>query len=223
MKIILSILSLTLVFSLGCTKKKPQADMDELMKSDPHAGMNMSAMSGDPHGEMTAQGGLDLDAMLGKLPEGWSKTEPSNSMRLAQIVLAPAKGDKSPGELAVFHFPGTGGSAAANIERWQFQFQGPNGEPGPSLAKTDTMMVGLLTVVTTDLSGTQLGSEQAASMGTGPGEDMPNSRMIASVIETPMGNWFIKAVGPEKTLAAHEPKIREFVKRAKMKKGAGHP
>lgn len=223
MKILLSILALTLVFALGCTKKKPQADVNEVMQTDPHAGMDMSAMRNDPHGGMAAQGGLDLDAMLEKLPDGWSKTEPSNNMRLAQIALAPAKGDKDAGELVVFHFPGTGGSAAANIERWQNQFQGPKGEPGPSVSKIDTMMVGLLTVVTTDVSGTQLGSGQSASMGTGPGEDVPNSRMIASVIETPMGNWFIKVVGPEKTIAAHEPKIREFVKRAKMKKGAGHP
>ena len=44
-----------------------------------------------------------------------------------------------------------------------------------------------------------------------------NSRMIASVIETPSGNWFVKVVGPVKTVAAHEKRIRDFVKRAKLK------
>jgi len=208
------------LMAAGCSKKKPEAGMDELMRKNPHAGMDMKNLpkgmgTDNPHGEMAEAGGLDLDAMLVNLPQGWTKSPPTSSMRLAQIALAPAKGDAEAGEIAVFHFPGTGGSAAANIERWQNQFGGPNGEPGTQTAKTDTMMVGLLTVVTTDVSGTQL----AASAMTGEGKDKPGMRMIATVIETPSGNWFIKCVGPAKTMAAHESKIRAFVKRAKMKDG----
>ena len=137
---------------------------------------------------------------------------------LAQIVLAPASGDKEPGELAVFHFPGSGGSSAMNIDRWQNQMTGPKGEPGPSVAKTDTIMVGLMTVVTTDITGVLLGS----SSMTGEAQDKSNMRMIASVIETSAGNWFFKAVGPVKTMAAHEAKYREFLKRSKMIDGGGH-
>ena len=81
-------------------------------------------------------------------------------------------------------------------------------------------MVNLLTVVTTDVSGTQLA--QGAMMGGAATKDQPNYRMIASVIETPSGNWFIKAVGPQKTMAANEAKIRAFVKRAKVKEGSAH-
>jgi hypothetical protein len=219
MKIIVLSVALAVLLT-GCSKKKPEAGMDELMKQNPHAGLDMKNMPKgmgmeNPHGQMAETGGLDLDAMLANLPQGWTKAQPTSSMRLAQIALAPAKGDAEAGEIAIFHFPGSGGSAAANIERWQNQFSGPNGEPGMQVAKTDTMMVGLLTVVTTDVSGMQL----ASSAMTGEGKDKPGMRMIASVIETPSGNWFIKCVGPTKTIAAHESKIRDFVKRAKMKDG----
>jgi hypothetical protein len=207
MKIMSLILAVAMLLAVGCSKKAPK---------DPHAGLDMErlkSMMKDPHVQTVESGGLDLEAMLSNLPDGWTRTAPTSSMRLAQIALTPAKGDKDSADLAVFHFPGTGGSSADNIRRWQNQFKGSKGEPGPKIAKTDTTMVGLLTVVTTDVSGTQLA--QGGMMG--PDKDVPESRMIASVIETPSGNWFVKVVGPVKTVAAHEKKIHDFIKRAKLK------
>ena len=211
MKILSLLFAASLLLVAGCGKK---------VEKDPHAGLDMERMKSmmqKEHGETVETGGLDLDAMLSNLPEGWTRSEPTSSMRLAQISLSPAKGDKGPADLAVFHFPGSGGSSSANIVRWQNQFKGPKGEPGSEVAKTDTTMVGLLTVITTDVTGTQLA--QGGMMG--PDKDVPSSRMIASVIETPAGNWFIKVVGPAKTVAAHEKKIRDFVGRAKLK-GSPH-
>lgn len=227
MRILSALLVLSILISAGCVRRKAETQPGE-MQGDPHAGMNLE---GDPHAGMnmddphagmnpgSTPGGLDIDAMTASLPGGWSKTKPSSSMRVAQISIAPVKGDTAAAEIAVFHFPGSGGSAAANIERWQNQFTGPKGEPGSQAAKTDTMMVGLLTVVTTDVSGTQLA--QGSMMG--PTSDLPNYRMIASVVETPSGNWFIKAVGPQKTMAANEGKLREFIKRAKVVEGGANP
>jgi hypothetical protein len=224
MKIIVSFLVFALLFTMGCKQKKPDAQ-DPMTKDNPHAGMDMKNPHAgmdmkDPHAGMNADsptsmpGGLDLDYMTAGLPSGWTKQAPSSSMRLLQIALAPAKGDTAAAEMVFFFFPGSGGSAAANIERWQNQYTGPKGEPGPSVAKTDTMMVGPLTVVTTDITGIQLGS---AAMGMGAAVDRPNYRMIASVIETPSGNWFIKVTGPAKTMASHDANIRTFIKRAKIK------
>ena len=236
MKIITSLLVLALLLSAGCVRRKaePQADATNPhagidMSKNPHAGMNMDSTNphagmdmNNPHAGMnlSGPGSLDLEAMMAKLPDGWTKTQPLSSMRVAQISIAPAKGDAAPAEIAVFHFPGSGGSSAANIERWKSQYAGPGGEPGSAPAKTDTMMVGLLTVVTTDVSGTQLA--QSSMMGGAATKDMANYRMIASVIETPSGNWFLKATGPQKTMTANEAKIREFVKRAKVTEGNAH-
>jgi hypothetical protein len=220
MKIITPLILAAVLLVAGCAKKKPEDQMNEMMKGNPHAGMQMPP-GNNPHGgadmgeqpAMPESGGLNIEIMMAGLPSGWTKSEPTSSMRVAQIAVAPSKGDTEPGEIAIFHFPGSGGSSAANIQRWQSQFTGPKGEPGPDVAKTDTMMVGLLTVITTDVSGVQL----AASSMTGEGKDKPNSRMIASVIETPSGNWFIKAVGPAKTIGDNVAKYRDFLKKAKVK------
>ena len=211
MKNIVLLLTLMALVAAGCVPKKPEKKVDAM--TDPHAGMKMPGQQ-DPHAQMPNQGGLDYEAMLANLPEGWKRVDPSSSMRVAQANISPVKGDTAVAEVVFFHFPGTGGSADANIKRWQGQFKGPKGEPGEQVAKVDTMMVGLLTVVTTDVTGTQLAS---ASMGMGPPKDLPNYRMIASVIETPSGNWFIKVTGPKNTVAANETKIRNFVKTAKVK------
>ena len=210
MKNISLLLILTLLVTVGCVPKKKEAPSDEM--ANPHAGMKMPGM--DESQQMPAQGGLDYEAMLAKLPTGWKRAEPSSSMRVAQVEIAAAKGDSAGAELVIFHFPGSGGSAEANIKRWQGQFTGPKGEPGADVSKTDTMMVGLVQVVTTDVSGTQLAS---SSMGMGSSTDLPNYRMIASVIETPSGNWFIKVTGPQKTMSANQDKIRAFLKTASVK------
>jgi len=210
MKNISLLLMVALLLTVGCVPKKKEAQPDAM--TNPHAGMKMPGM--EETQQMPTEGALDYEAMLAKLPEGWKKVEPSSGMRVAQVAIAPAKGDTAGAELVFFHFPGSGGSAAANISRWQGQYTGPKGEPGEQVSKTDTMMVGLLSVVTTDVSGTQLAS---ASMGMGAAHDMPNYRMIASVIETPSGNWFIKVNGPQKTMTANQDKIRAFLKTAKVK------
>ena len=209
MKNIILLLIVGTLLAAGCVPKKPEKKTDAT--TDPHAGMKMP---GTEQTQMPAQGGLDYEGMLAGLPDGWKRVDPASSMRVAQVNIAPAKGDTAVAELVFFHFPGTGGSADANIKRWQGQYTGPKGEPGESISKVDTMMVGLLKVVTTDVTGTQLAS---ASMGMGAAKDLPNYRMIASVIETPSGNWFIKITGPKNTVAANESKIRDFIKKAKVK------
>lgn len=203
MKNISLLLTLCLLLTVACVPKKKETQTDEMKLP----GLEQSH-------QMPSQGALDYEAMLASLPEGWKRVEPSSNMRVAQVAIAPVKGDTVGAELVFFHFPGSGGSAAANIKRWQGQYTGPKGEPGEQVAKTDTMMVGQLQVVTTDVSGMQLAS---ASMGMGSAKDLPNYRMIASVIETPSGNWFIKVTGPQKTVSANEAKIRAFLKTARTK------
>lgn len=212
MKNIVLLLAVALLLVAGCVPKKPEAKSDAM--TDPHAGMKMPGMDQGQQAQMPNQGGLDYEAMLATLPQGWKRVEPSSSMRVAQANIAPVSGDTAAAEVIFFHFPGTGGSADANIKRWQGQFKGPKGEPGEQVSKVDTMMAGLLGVVTTDVSGTLLASAQ---MGMGAAKDLPNYRMIASVIETPSGNWFIKVTGPQKTMAANQDKIRAFIKTAKVK------
>jgi hypothetical protein len=203
------ILSTLIMVSVGCMPQKPEPVKQIPQQDNP--------MKANPHTQTLAGPGLDLEGMLANLPAGWKKVESSSSMRLAEISMERVKGDTADAVMAVFHFPGTGGDAASNILRWQNQMKGPNGEPGEKVAKTDTTRLYGITVITTDITGIQLPS----GMGMGPASEVPDSRMIASVIETGVGNWFFKVTGPKNTVAAHQEKYRNFLKAAKLKEEQG--
>jgi hypothetical protein len=58
-----------------------------------------------------------------------------------------------------------------------------------------------------DLRGTFLFSE---SMMGPPTEERPGYRMLAAVIETDSGPWFVKLIGPEKTVGYWKQSFYEF-------------
>ncbi|MCB1058867.1 MAG: hypothetical protein KDB65_01425 [Calditrichaeota bacterium] len=197
-----------IVWAVGCVPQKPEKKAEKAPMERP-----MGEQPANPHANMNNGPGLDINTLLANLPEGWTKSTPSSSMRLGQIAMAKAGGDPADAEMAIFHFPGTGGSSMANLERWEGQMQGPNGEPGASVSKIDSMKLdnGIM-VITVDITGTMLPS----TMGTGPATEQKDYRMVASVLETPAGNYFLKVTGPKNTVAAHYDKYRAFLKSAKL-------
>lgn len=138
-------------------------------------------------------GGAPIDAagLSIALPAGWVAEPPSSNMRAAQATIA---GSAGPGQLAVFFFgPGGGGGVDANIDRWIAQMEV---EPGASTAR-ETFDANGLRVTSVDLSGTL----KASTIGSFPATDQPGYRMLAAVVEGPGGPWFLRAVGPEATMA----------------------
>jgi hypothetical protein len=99
----------------------------------------------------------------------------------------------------IFFFgQGQGGSTDANLERWKKQFQPPPGESADSSAKTSTVKVASGKATVLDIHGTYM--FKARPMEPGPGEPRPNHRMLAAVLESPKGNYFIRLVGPARTI-----------------------
>jgi hypothetical protein len=141
--------------------------------------------------------GLDFD-----LPAGWQSEQPSSNMRMAQ---ASIPGSGGPGQLVVFYFgPDQGGTVEANIQRWISQMEiAPGTQPGQETFEANGHRVTLV-----DVKGTLLPS----TMGTGPTEPQPNSRMLAAVVETPGGPWFFKVTGPEATIAAERDAFLSMLK-----------
>ncbi|MCI0340115.1 MAG: hypothetical protein L0216_03000 [Planctomycetales bacterium] len=133
------------------------------------------------------------------VPAAWRSVTPSSGMRVAELRIPAAAGDAEEAELGVFYFgEGQGGGASANIERWVGQFQKPGGglaEPGAVRERK----VGDLEVTTVEVSG-----RYVAPLRPGAPErhDKPGWRLLGAVVETPKGSFFLKLVGPEKTLAA---------------------
>ncbi len=144
-------------------------------------------------------------------PESWTKETPASSMRADQYSLPRAEGDEEDGELAIFKFAaGSGGAIDANISRWRKQFSTADGQPLPDdkALPTKTEVNGLeVTLIDID------GRYQATSMmfGGAPPAAKDNYRMLGALVDTPVGLWVFKAVGPAATMAKHEESFSQFV------------
>lgn len=147
-------------------------------------------------------------------PPEWKPVTVSSSMRVAQWALPHAPGDTQDGELVVYYFGGQGGSLDANIERWVSQIQQPGGTPTTAV-KRDSRTINGLKVTLVDLSGTYV-----AEMAPGSGQlhNSPGFRMRAGYIETANGPYFIKLVGPAKTIGAFDKQFEAFLSSVKFTK-----
>ena len=150
-----------------------------------------------------------------KAPDGWVKEQPSSTMRVAQYKLPKTEGDSEDALLVVYYFGATqGGAVQANIDRWISQMQQPDGSASKDKAKTETMTVSGLKVTTVDLMG-----RYTAEMAPGSGKfyDNENYRLRAAVIETPKGNYFLKLVGPAKTMGRWDQAYTDYLKSFEFK------
>jgi hypothetical protein len=167
--------------------------------------------SNAPTVSQSAASGSPGDLRL-KAPEGWVSERPSSGMRVSQYQLPAAEGDAEAASLVVYYFgPGQGGSVDANLQRWIGQMETTSTEK----SKTETMTINGMKVTLLDVSGTYAGGDMAG--GGGSAQSKPNFRMRAGVIETPMGAYFIKLVGPQKTVARWDQSFQEFLQSAEFK------
>lgn len=148
-------------------------------------------------------------------PGEWIPEKTTSSMRVAQYKLPKAEGDTEDGSLVIFYFgQGQGGTAAANIDRWVNQMQQPDGGSSKERAKESSQTINGLKVDTVDITGTYT-AEMAP--GSGTFHNSPNFRMRAAVVETPKGSYFIKLVGPEKTVNNQAQPFETFLKSLEFK------
>jgi hypothetical protein len=150
-----------------------------------------------------------------KAPDGWVVEQPSSKMRSAQYKLPKAEGDSEDASLVLYYFgPSQGGPPQANIDRWIAQIQQADGSSSKDKAKTDTMTVNGLKITTVDVTGTYT-AEMAPGSGTKHNDT--NYRLRGAVIETPKGNYFLKLVGPAKTVGRWEQSYRDYLKSFEFK------
>jgi hypothetical protein len=145
-----------------------------------------------------------------KTPDGWVTEQPSSKMRAAQYKLPKTEGDSEDASLVLYYFGAAqGGSPQANIDRWIAQIQQADGSSSKDKAKTETMTVNGLKITTVDVTGTYT-AEMAPGSGTTHND--ANYRLRAAVIETPKGNYFLKLVGPAKTVGRWEQSYTDYLK-----------
>jgi hypothetical protein len=150
-----------------------------------------------------------------KVPDGWVAGQPSSKMRVAQFKLPKAEGDNEDAELVLYYFGSNqGGTAAANIDRWISQIQQTDGSSSKDKAKTESLTVNGLKIATVDVAG-----RYTAEMAPGSGKFYDNAdyRLRAAVIETAKGNYYLKLVGPAKTVGRWEQSFTDYLKSLEFK------
>jgi hypothetical protein len=145
------------------------------------------------------------------VPAGWIEEERTSSMRVAQYRLPKAVGDAEDASVVLYYFgQGQGGSAAANIERWIGQMKQAEG----ASAKEEHLEVNGLKVSTVDVAGTYVAE---TAPGSGMFHNKPAYRLRAAVVETPKGSYYVKLVGPEKTVAQWNDSFLNYLKSFQFK------
>lgn len=157
-------------------------------------------------GSNPVAGVVELDAISVTAPAGWARKPAGSPIIAAEFSLPRAEGDDADGRLTIST---AGGSVEANIDRWKGQFQ-----PQPkSMSQEDIDVAGLKATIV-DLSGDFY--DQRGPFG--PGELRPSYRMIAAVVPVGGQLHFIKATGPQKTIASHAAAIQQFIRSARPTK-----
>src|SRR5215213_765115 len=149
-----------------------------------------------------------------RVPAGWVEEQRTSTMRVAQYKLPKAPGDTEDASLIVYYFgQGQGGSTASNIERWVGQMKQADGTAVAG-AKEEHLEVNGLRVTTVDMSGTYVAE---TAPGSGTFHNKPAYRLRAAVVETPNGAYFVKLVGPEKTVTQWNDSFGTYVKSFEFK------
>ena len=143
--------------------------------------------------------------MTSRLPVAWIEETPSTSMRLAQFR-APGDDAGAYANLVVYYFgQGQGGTAEANIARWQSQFTDSGGEAVEP--RVNTISVNAMPVTVVELEGSY-----ARGIGMGStGSAAPNQILLASIIESSRGNIFIQLHGPAAAVSAQRKAYMDFI------------
>jgi hypothetical protein len=160
---------------------------------DENAANKQVESGAESSGPANSAGGLTWIA-----PSGW-KMGPPQQMRAVTYVILPVEGDVDNAELAVFHFPGSGGDRESNLQRWMGQFEQPDGRNSADVAVIKETKVNGLKITTIDLKGIY-------SVTGGPMMEVKEKKtgyaLKGAIVEGPQGLVFFKMIGPEKTVEA---------------------
>jgi hypothetical protein len=160
------------------------------------------ALGADTPTKTISARGLSFEA-----PLTWKSTPPATPMRLAQLTIEPVKPDRDPTELQVFAFPGGAGSVDANIKRWQAQFETKAGKP-PEVT-TEKRKGKNVDVTFVEVAGTYVA---AVSPGSDQKHNKPEYHLLGAIVETPTIAYFLKMVGPDRTVKAAKPAFDDLIK-----------
>jgi hypothetical protein len=156
---------------------------------------------------------VEVAGFKSKVPADWKPVELTDDQksfgRLYQFDVPKAKDDKYGAEMYVTRLGGEGGGAKANVERWVTQFTAP--EKGKVESKSDEMKVGNTTVTYANIEG----SYKYKKNPFNPNEKeelRTNYRLIGVIFPAEKETYFIRLLGPAKTVEANKKAFDEWLK-----------
>jgi hypothetical protein len=160
---------------------------------------------------------VEIDAFKAKVPASWKQVElteqQKNFGRVAQFTIPKAKDEKHDAEMIVFNFgSGGGGDVKSNVDRWKGQFTAPEGKKVES--KSEEMKVGETPVTYVDVKGTYKYKKRPFDANEKE-ELRPDYRLIGVIFESKNGPYFIRLIGPAKTVAENKKAFDEWLKALK--------
>jgi hypothetical protein len=147
---------------------------------------------------------IDAGGLTFEVPAAWKTTPTSSSMRRAQLKVEPLAGDDYPAELVVFAFPGGAGGVEANVKRWQNQFKDKDGNP-PTIESTKVKGKNV-DVIRVETAGHYV----PANFGR-PEPERDDAKLLGAIVITDQVGYFIKMVGPNKTMTKLKPVLDEML------------
>ncbi len=166
----------------------------------------LGSLGADAPPQTINAGGLSFEA-----PGSWKASRPRSPMRRAQLSVAPAEGDDEPAELIVFAFPGGAGTVEANVTRWQAQFRDADGNP-PRI-ESKVVKGKNVDVTRVETAGRYIAPEFPGSSKV---LDKPNFRLLGAIVQTGTSGYFLKMVGPDKTMVAARPGFDQLLASIKV-------
>ncbi len=152
----------------------------------------------DPAGHQMTLGPLEMTA-----PDGWIKKQPRVRIIAYEFSVPAAKDDTNDGRMTVMV---AGGSIDANVRRWYGQFKQPDGGNTAKVAQVEKKKIADHVVHLVEISGTYLDRRGPVA----PAVARENYRMLAAIIETKQGNFFVKFYGPKKTVTQNEEAFKQM-------------
>ena len=151
--------------------------------------------------------GIELEGLSYIPHPGWTLEKPVNDFRLAQYTLVGDERSED-ASLVIYWFGASGaGSVEDNLARWKGQFLDQSG--GPANARVELIEVGDLIVHHLDVAGTY----KAESMpGSGELVVAEDQRLLATVVVSDAGAYYVKLLGPAGTVGLWEASWRDFLK-----------
>lgn len=131
-------------------------------------------------------------------PEAWERIPPANNIIDVEFSIAPVEEDENRCRLTIM---GAGGEIEANTNRWIGQFSQPDEKTTRERTTIEVKEINGQTVHLVDITGTF--RDQRGPIA--PATTYESYRMLAAIIPTEeRGQYFVKLVGPRRTIAENE-------------------